>query len=210
MTTRLCVVLCGTVLAGGLLLPAPAAGQERARFQAMDLNRDGVISRDEWRGNDRSFRQQDRNGDGVLSRDEVREAGSVGTSGTAGALGSFEFVDLDGNGQVSAQEWMRAFNQLDADRDGMLTEDELGLESAAPMEEMQTVAFKSGRERGLSDGRLAGREDRSRGVWDLDGQRELEQADAGYRAEMGPRDQYQAGYREGFRRGYAEGYGRRN
>jgi len=95
MTTRLCVVLCGTVLAGGLLLPAPAAGQERARFQAMDLNRDGVISRDEWRGNDRSFRQQDRNGDGVLSRDEVREAGSVGTSGTAGALGSFEFVDLD-------------------------------------------------------------------------------------------------------------------
>jgi len=211
MKAMLCgALLCGTVVAGGLLLPAQAAGQERARFREMDLNRDGVISRDEWRGNDRSFRQQDRNGDGVLSLDEWRETGAVGTSGTAGAIRDFGSVDLDGNGQVSAQEWMRAFNELDADRDGVLTEEELGLESADPMEEMQTVAFKSGRERGLSDGRLAGRADRDRGSWDLDGQRELEQADVGYRAEMGPRDQYQAGYREGFRRGYAEGYGRRN
>jgi len=54
---------------------------------------------------------------------------------------------------------MRAFNQLDADRDGALTEDELGLDAAPPREEMLTVALKSGRERGLSDGRQAGRED---------------------------------------------------
>ena len=33
-----------------------------------DTNNDGFISRQEWRGNDTSFRQLDRNGDGVISR----------------------------------------------------------------------------------------------------------------------------------------------
>ena len=61
----------------------------------------------------------------------------------------------------------------------------------------------------MIDGRQAGREDGARRVWDLHGQRELEQADAGYRNELGARDQYQAGYREGFRQAYAEGYGPR-
>ena len=44
--------------------------------------------------------------------------------------------------------------------------------------------------------------------WDLEGQRELETADSGYQASMGPKDQYQAGYREGFRRAYREGWDR--
>jgi hypothetical protein len=38
----------------------------------MDTNGDGVITRDEWRGNDRSFADHDRNGDGVLSGPEVK------------------------------------------------------------------------------------------------------------------------------------------
>ena len=89
----------------------------------------------------------------------------------------------------------------------MLTEDELRSRSTTPA---QTQTFQAGRDRGLTDGRQAGREDRDqRGAWDLEGQRELEQADAGYRSELGSRDQYQAGYREGFRQGYAEGYGPR-
>jgi hypothetical protein len=37
----------------------------------LDKNHDGVITRDEWPGNDSSFRQHDKNGDGVLSEDEV-------------------------------------------------------------------------------------------------------------------------------------------
>jgi hypothetical protein len=43
-------------------------------------------------------------------------------------------------------------------------------------------------------------------MWDLEGQRELEQADAGYDSTMGLRADYQAGYREGFRRGYPDGF----
>ncbi|HEV2843474.1 MAG TPA: hypothetical protein VG477_01400, partial [Thermoanaerobaculia bacterium] len=39
---------------------------EDMRFAGMDRNRDGQITRSEWRGNDRSFAQHDWNGDGVL------------------------------------------------------------------------------------------------------------------------------------------------
>jgi len=57
----------------------------------------------------------------------------------------------------------------------------------------------------------AGREDKTinGGKWDLEGQRELEQADSGYRNELGTRTDYQAGYRAGFRVGYREGFGPR-
>lgn len=202
-------LLCGTLLAV-LALPATTMGQDRSRFRGMDRNGDGVISRDEWRGNDESFREHDRNGDGVLTPSELRQA--VGTTGTAATIPGFGFVDYDGNGEVTAQEWMRAFNGLDTDRNGVLTEDELmygsGSGTAAPTQE-ETSTFRVGRERGLVDGRQAGREDRSRATWDLEGQQELERADAGYRSDLGPLDQYQAGYREGFRQGYAQGYGPR-
>jgi hypothetical protein len=74
-----------------------------------------------------------------------------------------------------------------------------------------TPAFDTGFERGLTDGRQAGKEDRTvnGGKWDLEGQRELEQADTGYESRLGRREDYQAGYRAGFRRGYAEGFGPR-
>lgn len=205
-------LLCGMLLVT-LTVPEATMAQDRTRFRALDRNRDGVVSRDEWRGNDQSFRELDRNGDGVLTRDELRQA--IGTSGTTDPVGGgaatvpgFAFVDYDGSGEVTAQEWMRAFNGLDTDRNGVLTEDELTF-GGASVTETRTPAFESGRERGLSDGRQAGREDKARGTWDLEGQRELERADAGYREGLGPLQQYQAGYREGFRQGYAEGYGPR-
>ena len=199
--TRYAVVLSGTVLIGTLLLPATTTAQGQMRFRAMDRNRDGVVTRAEWQGSDESFRQQDRNGDGRLSGDEVRAAQGAGMANT------FAMVDFDGNGKVTTAEWRRAFTQLDVNRDGLLTEDELWPRSTPPA---LTRAFQAGRDRGLNDGRQAGREDREqREVWDLEGQRELGETDAGYRSELGPRDQYQAGYLDGFRQGYAEGYGPR-
>jgi len=182
------------------LMATPADAQVRSRFGGMDRNRDGAISRSEWSGNETSFRRHDWNKDGVLSGDEIR----AGNDQTAR---NFALVDLDRNGHVTAQEWRRAFTDLDVNRDGSLTEDELWgvVDAPAPV----SRAFTSGRERGLVDGREAGRQDARRRVWDLDGQRELQQADAGYRADLGARDQYQGGYREGFRQGYTEGYGPR-
>ena len=57
-----------------LALPAGVSAQwvARMRFQGMDTNRDGVITRQEWRGNARAFNNNDWNGDGILSGDEVR------------------------------------------------------------------------------------------------------------------------------------------
>ena len=186
------------------VLAAPADAQlkrsdaRQPSFGGMDRNGDGAISRSEWRGSESEFRRQDWNNDGVLSGDEVAAA-------TSATVADFSTLDQDGNGRVTVQEWRRAFNRLDNNRDGALTEDELGGERNVPVSQ----AFVNGRDRGVYDGRQAGREDARRRVWDLDGQRELEQADAGYNPSFGPRAQYQAGYREGFRQGYAEGFGPR-
>jgi hypothetical protein len=57
--------------AGALLLVLPAMAAAQGRFHGLDRNRDGVISRAEWRGNDTSFRQHDRNRDGVIAGAEV-------------------------------------------------------------------------------------------------------------------------------------------
>ncbi len=40
---------------------------EDGRFRGMDRDGNGVITRDEWRGNNKSFEKQDRNRDGVIS-----------------------------------------------------------------------------------------------------------------------------------------------
>jgi hypothetical protein len=42
-------------------------GGDESRFRGMDRDGNGVITRDEWRGNDKSFEKLDRNRDGVLS-----------------------------------------------------------------------------------------------------------------------------------------------
>jgi len=44
------------------------------RFKQFDRDQNGVISRDEWRGNDQSFRTHDRNNDGVLSGSELKKS----------------------------------------------------------------------------------------------------------------------------------------
>ena len=61
------LVLPAATLAAAMALPVTLDGQRgqqntQMRFAAMDTNRDGAISRAEWRGNDRSFA----NGDIVL------------------------------------------------------------------------------------------------------------------------------------------------
>ena len=51
-----------------------ARSRENAIIRGMDTNRDGVISRREWRGTPQAFYVRDWNNDGVLSGDEVSDA----------------------------------------------------------------------------------------------------------------------------------------
>lgn len=75
-----------------------------------DVNRDGILSRDEFAGSDALFQRLDRNRDGVLTAADfdwsdqspiVRQANQA-----AQVTGK---IDQDGNGQISAEEWQALF-----------------------------------------------------------------------------------------------------
>jgi hypothetical protein len=253
-----------------LYFAATAGAQLRVapemRYQEMDTDHNWEISRAEWRGSDRSFRNQDWNGDGKLSGNEIRVGaqrkgrGAVGTTGTqdrfvdldsnhdgrltlaewhgsaivfdaldangdgtltreeaigANTAGQTEFTNLDvnGDGAIARAEWQwnaAAFDRLDANHDGRLSLQEFGSSTVTPQPpQQQSAPYRAGYARGQSDGVQAGREDKPR-HWDLEGQRELETADAGYEGRLGSLTDYQAGYRAGFRLGYREGFGPRD
>jgi hypothetical protein len=170
------------------------------RFGDLDLNGDNRISRNEWHGTALRFAALDANRDGVITRVEM-----VGPDAPPELFSS---VDVNRDRVITTDEWhwsRASFDARDLDRNGRLTREEFNGTASQPA---ASAAFKAGQARGLIEGRQAGREDKQqRGIWDLEGQRELEQADSGYDASIGPRAEYQAGYREAFRRGYREGFG---
>jgi Ca2+-binding EF-hand superfamily protein len=78
-------LLLPAVLAAALFVPTSAFAQKPkteakanagavTRFDKLDKNHDGVISKDEWKGKPKGFDRIDANHDGVLSRDEVGTA----------------------------------------------------------------------------------------------------------------------------------------
>ena len=72
MTSRPLVLTTAFVTCLWMGLAAAAEAQAQTRFPGLDRNNDGQITREEWRGSDRSFQTHDWNNDGVLSGDEVR------------------------------------------------------------------------------------------------------------------------------------------
>ena len=89
---------------------------QQTRFEGMDRNNDGVITRREWRGSDASFRVHDWNGDNVLSGDEVR-VGAARTPNTD--------EDYTPSRRPTFYDWTQAgFNRVDANRDGRVSRDE--------------------------------------------------------------------------------------
>jgi Ca2+-binding EF-hand superfamily protein len=209
-------LMCGVALVA--VWATSAAAQQTTRFQGMDRDGDGRITREEWRGNARAFARHDWNNDGVLSGDELltrsrREPdGTFVPEITDWSVAHFRDLDHDDDRRLSREEWhydIEIFRRIDRDRDGVVSEREF-VGPATSDDRPATRAYDTGYAQGLIEGRQAGREDKQlRNQWDLDGQRELEQADSGYRQELGARADYQNGYRRGFRAGYAEGFGRR-
>jgi hypothetical protein len=93
------------------------AQSARMRFESMDQNHDGIISRAEWRGSARSFENHDWNRDGRLSGTEVR----LGARRDA----NFEEADHLPNRFERFVSWTTAgFDNLDHNRDRRITANE--------------------------------------------------------------------------------------
>jgi Ca2+-binding EF-hand superfamily protein len=105
------------------------------RWANQDLNRDGMIQRNEWRGNARAFALRDWNSDGVLSGDEVRPGAQEPATSVAGRdygmtnNDRFAYLDVNNNGSVDRNEWdgsLDAFYRLDRNNDARVTRNEMG------------------------------------------------------------------------------------
>lgn len=132
----------------------------RGRFPGMDANKDGRITRDEWRGSDRSFQVHDWNRDGVLSGDEVR-VGARRPSRRAADRDfdspnreyafddwtpqGFQSLDHNRDGRITAAEWhfdREGFRRADHNRDNILSRAEF-LGENADMDDDREDAFEA-------------------------------------------------------------------
>jgi Ca2+-binding EF-hand superfamily protein len=186
-----------------------------AEFANADVNRDGWITRGEWRMGAAEFDRIDTNNDNRISRFEFESATGVDLDDTRPSVSDrFTVVDTNRDGWISRSEWRGTevmFTRLDTNRDNRLSHAEydtqLSPETVTPTMPARSAAWRTGYDRGIDEGRRAGREDKVNGHgWDLEGQTELERADSGYNPQVGSLADYQAGYREGFRNAYREGF----
>lgn len=113
---------------------SPFRRTTQMRFPEMDGNKDGTITRAEWRGSRQSFNVHDWNADGVLSGEEVRVGGQRPGSefdfdpeapgSPAWNTATFNAVDRNRDGRILASEWYfdtESFIRADRNRDGVLT-----------------------------------------------------------------------------------------
>ena len=97
---------------GGVSFPEFDAYMKETIFTEFDANRDGMVTREEWRKQNTSgpaskFQGADRNGDGKVSRSE--SDAKLGQDGSMKKL--FQKIDTDRNGRLSEAE-ITAFQTL--------------------------------------------------------------------------------------------------
>ena len=176
------------LLATMLVVTVAEARQDPARMRFRGPGWDELVDQ---------FDRTDRNKDAGISTDEWYSDSAT-----------FRRLDRDRSGDISLSEFLG--EALDTEDNDFVTDAEQPTGTMGPSV-MESETYRFGYDRGLLDGRTAGREDRQlRNTWDLEGQQELEQADAGYDPSLGRRDRYQLGYRTGFRAGYRQGFGPRS
>jgi len=144
-------------IALGILIASTSAVPAVAQvFHGVDRDGDGVISRREWRGNNRSFANYDRDGDGYITSDEMparmrrtrdsyteqeRYRRGYGYSQRNRAAQPVDKLDRNNSGVVEGYEWpynSAVFHRLDRDRNSVLSRDELQNINSAAMNELDT------------------------------------------------------------------------
>ena len=145
MLSRTVLTLSFVAFSTPFVLASSTAEQNRSarmRFEAMDRNGDGMISRDEWSGSSRSFEVHDWNGDGRLAGNEVRLGGqrnndrAVNDREVADHVpgraerylnwtdAGFTSIDHNRDSRITANEWhfdLESFRRADRNRDDVLT-----------------------------------------------------------------------------------------
>lgn len=101
-------------------------GRMLERLKEMDVNGDGQITAEEFRGPDRMFDRLDRNGDGTISKGEIEarmQGGRRPTEGSSrrGSRGlTPDAVDTDGDKKVSKAELAAWHAKADKNGDGFV------------------------------------------------------------------------------------------
>ena len=104
-------------------ISAKGAGGGQNRFNAMDKNGDGKISRDEFTGREAVFNWLDADKDGFITREETRVLGAGGGGGQGFMAPQLRAMDKDGDGKISREEFKGPepmFDRIDTNKDGFI------------------------------------------------------------------------------------------
>jgi Ca2+-binding EF-hand superfamily protein len=103
-------------------------------FAQLDQNRNGLISRDEWRGTGDEFNRLDRDGNGI-TRTEYERPPAPGSTADR-----YQTLDSNNDGVLARVEWRHetvAFHRADRNADGIVTRQEYGNLPAPTPEEVR-------------------------------------------------------------------------
>jgi hypothetical protein len=110
---------------------APPAPLGPGRFQNLDKDGDGKVSRGEWDGRPAVFSMIDADGDGFITREEAQRfrpaAAANAPAGPPAIAARLKAMDKDGDGKVSRDEFTGRppmFDRIDKNKDGFIDQEE--------------------------------------------------------------------------------------
>ena len=143
-----------------------AQGGPSYRFSNIDMNSDGWVTRNEWNMGNADFNRLDVNRDNRISRFEF-ENDTAAYNDYRYSPAQFNAFDANRDGWLTRPESRMAtgeFDRLDTNSDNRISrfEFENGATASIRRRRARSAAWRTGYDRGIQEGRAAGREDFTR------------------------------------------------